>query len=55
MYARNLASFIGRITGENGQRFFDFDNQIVSEACITHEGRVTHPVVRRAMGLEAEL
>jgi NAD(P) transhydrogenase subunit alpha len=55
MYARNLASFIGRITGEDGQRVFDFDNQIVSEACITHEGRVTHPVVRRAMGLETEL
>jgi H+-translocating NAD(P) transhydrogenase subunit alpha len=54
MYARNLASFIGRITGENGQQVFDFDNQIVSEACITHEGRVTHPVVRRAMGLEGD-
>jgi NAD(P) transhydrogenase subunit alpha len=54
MYARNLASFIGRITDENGERAFDFDNQIVSEACITHDGRVTHPVVRRAMGLEGE-
>jgi H+-translocating NAD(P) transhydrogenase subunit alpha len=54
MYARNLASFIGRITGENGQQVFDFDNQIVSEACITYQGRVTHPVVRRAMGLEGD-
>jgi NAD(P) transhydrogenase subunit alpha len=54
MYARNLASFLGRITGEDGGLFLDFDNQIVSEACITHEGLVTHPVVRRAMGLEVE-
>lgn len=54
MYARNLASFISQITGEEGQRVFDFENQIVSEASITHDGRVTHPVVRRAMGLEAE-
>jgi len=54
MYARNLASFISRITGEEGQRVFDFENEIVSEACITHDGIVTHSVVRRAMGLEAQ-
>lgn len=51
MYARNLAAFLGRITGEDAAPILDFDDQIVSEACITHEGRVTHPVVRRAMGL----
>jgi NAD(P) transhydrogenase subunit alpha len=51
MYARNLASFLGRITGEDGAANLDFDDQIISEACITHDGRVTHPVVRRAMGL----
>lgn len=51
MYARNLAAFLGRITGEDGVPLLDFDDQIVSEACITHDGRVTHPVVRRAMGL----
>ncbi|HXV71651.1 MAG TPA: Re/Si-specific NAD(P)(+) transhydrogenase subunit alpha [Acidimicrobiia bacterium] len=51
MYARNLASFLGRITGEDSAPDLDFEDQIISEACITHEGRVTHPVVRRAMGL----
>ncbi|HEU4319732.1 MAG TPA: Re/Si-specific NAD(P)(+) transhydrogenase subunit alpha [Acidimicrobiia bacterium] len=51
MYARNLISFLGRITAEDGSPALDFDDQIVSEACITHDGRVTHPVVRRAMGL----
>ncbi len=51
MYARNLASFLSRITGEDAAPHLDFDDQIVAEACITHEGRVTHPVVRRAMGL----
>jgi NAD(P) transhydrogenase subunit alpha len=54
MYARNVASFIVWITGDDGERAFDFDNEIVSEACITHDGRVTHPVVRRGMGLETE-
>jgi NAD(P) transhydrogenase subunit alpha len=52
MYARNLASFLTRITGEQGEIVFDFDDQIVSEACITHDGRVMHPVVRRRMGLD---
>lgn len=51
MYARNIASFLGRITGEDGRPRLDFEDQIVSEACITHDGKVTHPVVRRAMGL----
>ncbi len=52
MYARNVASFLGRISGEEGELVLDFDDQIVAEACITHEGRVVHPVVRRSMGLE---
>lgn len=54
MYSRNLASFLGRITNEEGNLSFDWSDQIVSEACITHEGRVTHPVVRRTLGLEVE-
>jgi len=54
MYARNLAAFLARLTGEEGELTYDFENQIVSEACITHDGRVTHPVVRRSMGLEVE-
>lgn len=52
MYARNLASFLTRITGENATPKLDFDDEIVSGASISHGGRVTHPVVRRSMGLE---
>ena len=54
MYARNLGSFLESISDADGNVVFDFSNQIVDEACITHDGRVTHPVVRRAMGLEGE-
>jgi NAD(P) transhydrogenase subunit alpha len=54
MYARNLTSFLTAITDEDGDKVFDFTNQIVDEACITHDGRVTHSVVRRAMGLDGE-
>jgi H+-translocating NAD(P) transhydrogenase subunit alpha len=54
MYARNLASFLTAISDQEGNPVFDFSNQIVDEACITHDGRVTHSVVRRAMGLDGE-
>lgn len=52
MYSRNVASFLGQITDDEGGLHVDFDNMIVSEACVTHGGRVTHPVVRRNLGLE---
>lgn len=54
MYARNVSSFLGRITGEDGELTLDFEDEIISAACITHDGRVTHPVVRRNLGLEGE-
>jgi NAD(P) transhydrogenase subunit alpha len=54
MYARNVAAFLGRISDEDGALTIDLDDPIVSGAAITHEGRITHPVVRRRMGLEAE-
>ena len=52
MYSRNLASFLDRLVDEDRSIHFDWEDQIVSEACITHDGRVTHPVVRRSLGLE---
>ena len=52
MYGRNVTSLIGRITDEQGNLSFDFDDEIVSGATITHDGRITHPVARRALGLD---
>lgn len=54
MYARNLAAFIDGITDDHANLAVDFDDEIVSEACITHDGRVTHPVTRRALNLDPE-
>jgi NAD(P) transhydrogenase subunit alpha len=54
MYARNVASFLARVTGEEAELKLDFDDQIVAEACITHDRHVVHPVVRRSMGLDGE-
>jgi NAD(P) transhydrogenase subunit alpha len=53
MYARNLTAFIARITDDQAGLVIDLDDEIVSGACITHDGQVTHPVTRRALGLEA--
>lgn len=47
MYARNVAALLDRMTGDEGELSMDFDDQIISEACITHQGKVNHPVVRR--------
>ena len=54
MYARNLAAFIDRITDDECAPAYDFDDQLISETCITHDGAVTHPVTRRALGLEPQ-
>ena len=53
MYARNLAAFIERIADGDGGLALDFDDEIVAGACITHDGRVLHPVTRRALDLDA--
>lgn len=52
MYSRNLAAFLDRLVDDERRVQFDWDDQIVSEACITHGGKVTHPVVRRSLGME---
>jgi NAD(P) transhydrogenase subunit alpha len=54
MYSRNLTAFVARITGDDAALVIDLDDEIVSGACITHDGNVTHPVTRRSLGLEAK-
>ncbi len=54
MYSRNLTAFIARITNDDAGLVIDFDDQIVSGACITHDGQVTHPVTRHGLGPEAK-
>ena len=39
MYSRNLMSFLGLII-HDGALAFDFDDEIVRETCVTHDGRV---------------
>lgn len=52
MYARNLAAFLELLRGEDGGLRLDFDDEIVRESCITHEGRVIHGPSRAALGVQ---
>ncbi|HEX9847175.1 MAG TPA: Re/Si-specific NAD(P)(+) transhydrogenase subunit alpha [Acidimicrobiia bacterium] len=52
MYARNLSAFLARMVDEESELALDFEDETISEACVTHAGRVLHPVVRRSLGLE---
>ncbi|MGA7280563.1 MAG: NAD(P)(+) transhydrogenase (Re/Si-specific) subunit alpha, partial [Acidimicrobiia bacterium] len=54
MYSRNLTALLDRLTDDDGEPAIDLDDEITSGACITHDGRVVHPVVRRSLGLEGE-
>jgi H+-translocating NAD(P) transhydrogenase subunit alpha len=52
MYARNIVAFLDRMTDEDARLAPDFDDEIISEACITRSGRIVHPVVRRLHNLD---
>ena len=54
MYARNLASFLGQISDDDGALVLDFENEIVSGACITHDGEIVNQSVKDALGQEEE-
>lgn len=49
MYARNVASFIELISGDDGSFSPDWDDEIVSGSCITRDGEVVHPRVLAAL------
>jgi NAD(P) transhydrogenase subunit alpha len=52
MYARNIAAFVERVVGDDGVPPVDVTDEIVAESCVTNDGDITHPVVRRVLGLE---
>ena len=46
MYARNIGSLLATCTAD-GEPAIDFEDEIVADACITHDGRVVLPAARR--------
>ena len=48
MFSRNIQSFLQGIIKE-GELNLDFEDEIVSGTCITHEGKVVHETVKNAI------
>ena len=47
MYARNITNLLTLIIQE-GELHLDFEDEIVADACITHDGRVVSKLLQEA-------
>jgi len=50
LYARNVASLLELMTGEDGALTLNFDDEIIAGACITRGGEIVHEGAKRAAG-----
>jgi NAD(P) transhydrogenase subunit alpha len=48
LYARNVASLLELMTGEEGALTLDFDDEIIAGACITRDGEIVHEAAKNA-------
>ena len=48
MFSRNIQSFLQGIVKE-GELNLNFEDEVVSGTCITHEGKVVHQTVKNAI------
>ena len=53
MYSRNIASFLALLLKE-GAMVVNFEDQIIHDACITHDGRIVHERTRELAGSAAQ-
>jgi NAD(P) transhydrogenase subunit alpha len=53
LYARNVQSLLELMVGEEGALNLDFDDEIISGACITRDGEIVHEGAREAAGVTA--
>jgi len=50
MYSRNIITLLGEFVDDDGNLALDFANDVVGPATVTHEGQVTNPRIREALG-----
>jgi len=50
MFSKNLFNFIGHMIKE-GQFQFDWEDEVLTGACLTHDGEVRHTMVKQVLGL----
>src|ERR687897_1637160 len=51
LYARNIQSLLGVMTGEEGALKLDFDDEVIAGACITRDGQIVHEGAKSAAGV----
>ena len=54
LYARNVASLLELMTGEEGALTLDFDDAIVAGAVITRGGEIVHEAAKKTADAAAE-
>jgi NAD(P) transhydrogenase subunit alpha len=50
LYARNLESLLGLMISEEGELSLDFEDEVISGACITRGGEIVHEGAKAAAG-----
>src|SRR3954468_23391325 len=50
LYARNVASLLELMTGDEGALELDFEDEIIKGACITRGGEIVHEGAKQAVG-----
>jgi NAD(P) transhydrogenase subunit alpha len=53
LYGRNLQAFLDLVTGEDGRLELNFDDEVVSGACITRDGEIVHAGAKQAAEVNA--
>jgi NAD(P) transhydrogenase subunit alpha len=53
LYARNIQSLLGVMTGEEGALKLDFEDEVIAGACITRDGQIVHEGAKQAAGVTA--
>ena len=54
LYAKNVQSLLGLMVGEEGQLELNFDDEIISGACITRDGEIVHEGAKKAAGITSD-
>jgi NAD(P) transhydrogenase subunit alpha len=49
LFARNVQALLDLFVGEDGELHLDFDDEIVSGACIVRDGEIVHPGAKAAV------
>jgi NAD(P) transhydrogenase subunit alpha len=48
LYARNVASLLELMSGEDGALALNWDDEVIKGACITRDGEIVHEGAKRA-------